>query len=869
MKKTIMVLGFALFATVAFAQTSMTAKKAQPVDVQRTSDISMSNADYKGSIFTKDGELFTCTFSSADEGTNFTTGTIGANVTIAGSNRYQGGSEVDIQSPEHTMSGYPFTWHRIADTTTQTFNTLYQSGNYPVICNHYWTANHVMLTKRVTSNTPMDGFMMMSMIDNYVDWGGNGATGNQDAYIAFSPVNTSTAPLVQVEFFQYYICFNFDRCYLDYSTDGVNWSAVEINARNIDLSSNDATRGWIRNTMPQSCAGVNNLYIRIRWTESHDNGAYWWMIDDYSLLVPPANTLRVSEAPYFEGFYGLMPQGFQLPVVWGIEMVNDGVNDQTNVTAHIETMLPGATDYTELTSYNGGTVEADPLTNVTLAIDPLNWYGSNGFGQNTSDPAPYAGVGPTAFLPTANTGLGMYRGILTSDAIADTFRAIPYEVNFTAQDARLGNHPSATWARDNGIVRKFSYYTVGMVGSNTFSDNPEGGVLWNQAGYGSSVSYVTGNNIPSGWKILGMEMVVATRNGMNAVGTQIEAVLMRDTVFTETEGQYAGQTVSMRYYVPTGASTYTVTNNDVITGNDFTNLTYSTFGNYNTVFIPFPEHPAIEAKTCYRVGYQLVEEAQFCAAGQTQGYYYSLEDSTAVYFRDEPGMEAYTYTNAPDNYYSTYIVYDPYIGQGRFLNNGDAPMIRLVVGPDFFVQKRALHFECGDNGEWEDAVTYASLCGMSDSCAVGSTHSYYAVGDEGYEVDKIYLDGVDVTNDEDIVTIQTGSDGAAYAVVSIARIEQEHTLRCTFKEFIGIDKVTGISLNLQPNPATSNVHINVKGATGNATYAIIDMSGRTVLSNSFNAEMGANVNVSGLAKGAYFVRISNDKFSKVEKLIVR
>ncbi|MCR4828298.1 MAG: T9SS type A sorting domain-containing protein [Bacteroidales bacterium] len=865
MKKTIMVLGFALFATLAFAQTSMTAKKAQHVDVQRTNDIAVSDAGYKGSIFTKDGELYTCTFSAAEEASQaFTTGSIGAGVTIAGTNR-QTYPAAEIESPEHTISGYPFTWHRIADTTMTTFSALFQAGNYPALVNYQWNTWGNAQTTYMNSATPMDGFMLMSLIDQYAGWGGTGATGNWDAYVAFPPVSTASAPLVRVEFYQYYRCFNYDRCYIDYSTDGTNWSALEINARNIDMSGNTNSRAWVRTTLPASCAGVSSLYVRIRWTESHNDGGYWWMIDDYALTVPPQNHLNIVEASYFEGFYGLMPQGLQVPVVWALELTNDGVNSQTNVTATVETRLPEATDFTALTNYNIGTMVPDAQTVVTLAIDPLNWYGNNGFGQNPSLPTPYAGTGSYACLPTENTGLAFYRGILTSDALADTFRTIPYEVNHTAQDARLGNHPSATWARDNGIVRKFSYYTVGMVGESVFSTEPDD-VQWNQAGYGSSVSYVTGNNIPAGWRILGMEMVVATRNGMNAAGTQIEAVLRRDTVFIDPDDN---ETYLSQITVPTGASTYTVTNNDVITGNDFTNLTYSTFGNYNTVFIPFPEHPVLEPRKSYRVGYQLVEEAQFCAARWTQGFYYSLEDSTAVYFSDEPGMEAYTYTNGPDNYYSTYIVYDPYLGRGRFLNDGNAPMIRLIVGPDFFVEKRAINFECGENGEFEDAVTYASLCGEVDSCALGSTHSYYAVGEEGYEVDRIYLDGTDVTENEDYVTINIGSDGAAYALVTVANVQANHTLRCTFKPFVGIDKVTGISLNLQPNPATSNVHIAVKGATGMATYAIIDMSGRTVLSNSFNAEMGANVNVSGLAKGAYFVRISNDKFSKVEKLIVR
>ncbi|MBQ0160830.1 MAG: T9SS type A sorting domain-containing protein, partial [Bacteroidales bacterium] len=48
-----------------------------------------------------------------------------------------------------------------------------------------------------------------------------------------------------------------------------------------------------------------------------------------------------------------------------------------------------------------------------------------------------------------------------------------------------------------------------------------------------------------------------------------------------------------------------------------------------------------------------------------------------------------------------------------------------------------------------------------------------------------------------------------------------------------------------------------------------DMSGRVVYSQNMNAESAQVISLNNLAKGAYFVRITNDKFSKIEKLIVR
>ena len=87
---------------------------------------------------------------------------------------------------------------------------------------------------------------------------------------------------------------------------------------------------------------------------------------------------------------------------------------------------------------------------------------------------------------------------------------------------------------------------------------------------------------------------------------------------------------------------------------------------------------------------------------------------------------------------------------------------------------------------------------------------------------------------------------------------------------LGIEsEAVNVALGLQPNPATSTVSINMRGVTGMVDCSIIDMSGRVVYSRTINAESSHTVDLSNIAAGAYFVRVTNDKFSKVEKLIVR
>ena len=101
-----------------------------------------------------------------------------------------------------------------------------------------------------------------------------------------------------------------------------------------------------------------------------------------------------------------------------------------------------------------------------------------------------------------------------------------------------------------------------------------------------------------------------------------------------------------------------------------------------------------------------------------------------------------------------------------------------------------------------------------------------------------------------------------------------HTISITTEyaewAFNDIDPVAAnVTMLLAPNPATSQVAMTLKGVTGMVNCNIIDMSGRVVYNNVLNAERSNSIDLSNVPAGAYFVRISNDSFVKVEKLIVR
>ena len=49
----------------------------------------------------------------------------------------------------------------------------------------------------------------------------------------------------------------------------------------------------------------------------------------------------------------------------------------------------------------------------------------------------------------------------------------------------------------------------------------------------------------------------------------------------------------------------------------------------------------------------------------------------------------------------------------------------------------------------------------------------------------------------------------------------------------------------------------------------LEGSGRVIYNANVNAEVEQTIDLSGVPAGAYFVRVTNDSFSKVEKLIIK
>lgn len=84
------------------------------------------------------------------------------------------------------------------------------------------------------------------------------------------------------------------------------------------------------------------------------------------------------------------------------------------------------------------------------------------------------------------------------------------------------------------------------------------------------------------------------------------------------------------------------------------------------------------------------------------------------------------------------------------------------------------------------------------------------------------------------------------------------------------DNVANVAI--YPNPTSDVTTISVSGITGDVNITIVDLNGRTVMTNqmSCNGDCNKTLEVNSLAKGSYFVRINGENgLNMVKKLIVK
>jgi hypothetical protein len=89
---------------------------------------------------------------------------------------------------------------------------------------------------------------------------------------------------------------------------------------------------------------------------------------------------------------------------------------------------------------------------------------------------------------------------------------------------------------------------------------------------------------------------------------------------------------------------------------------------------------------------------------------------------------------------------------------------------------------------------------------------------------------------------------------------------------LGVNEIAGATLAIYPNPATTALNLDITFETEQAgTLQLTDATGKTVYSNAFAnaAQINNTIDVSGLAKGLYMLKVATAKGVAVHKVVIQ
>ena len=234
----------------------------------------------------------------------------------------------------------------------------------------------------------------------------------------------------------------------------------------------------------------------------------------------------------------------------------------------------------------------------------------------------------------------------------------------------------------------------------------------------------------------------------------------------------------------------------------------------------------------------------------------------------------------------------------RYSTAGDTTVVNVTENPytltgllnatEYSVAVRAICGE-GNYSDWSTPATFTTAsCQMVQGVNVptatitssSAVVNWTANGSSSYEVGYGPLGTTTdnctrrttTTNSYTITGLEEGTNYVVY-VRSICGdgIYSDWTAGFNFMTTeVGIDDVDNTAISLYPNPASSTVTLT--GIEGEATVTVVDMNGRVVKVIGYGLEVIDNsltIDISELAQGAYFVRITGERVNAIRKLIVR
>ncbi len=919
MKKALLFIGLAMCSSFAFAQTNnyakvQKAKGADEVLSLNLKELAKENADYKASIFTKGAGDTLAAF-------NFENAAAMSNI-LYGDNGLVGNNEV-VNGVTLTPNGNTYTCARfqwIQDTNylesaafAQTYSRL--GNTWHNVCNYF---------KYYLSED--GGFMLMSLID-LVDVGvpEEGTTARTmelpHAYVQFPVVNKGAEDrVIDIAFTQIHRKF-YDQTFIDYKVNG-SWKTREINVDGVDAAVNDYSRVYCRYVMPLELGAQSSVEFRFRYQGGSRSNAwgYFWAFDNVAVISGGSNRWSAGSQDWAGGAYGMVPQGMEFPLSWWANVYNAGYYNLTGINLSAKHIAADGTS-TEITNASFPNIpsgnpsaptplyfnEQGLLYTDSLKTDFYYFYYAPGaysgghYMDSVNDPSlGYHG------MPSNVLGRNRVAVVASSDSTTDmAWDTIPYRVvGWTSEEQQAV--AGYRWGHDNGILPTGQSYHYGYTENGQYITEDGN---WDQNGYGVYVRYTTGNTIPTDgdgqpWVLRGMEIVTSAEHSAGDLnGARIHPVTYVDIYDPSDESFYFTR-------LDNGVNDVTFTlDGSQINNSNSTGVTEATGAAYQSVNIFFPTQPELLPNTSYRVGYQLTSSCTFSAAANATSYVGRVgvgsdgQPVNVYYNYDSSAVSAPWRSQFWPNYLDV-LVKDPARPDNLMLSSvyhPYFPMIRAIVGPREVLPDADINVYCEDENAHYINYNGETVCGNTITVpeTSGPTFTIIPAGDH-MVLDSLFIDGeyvplnnYDDDGDDDYVayeynvydTIDNFYGQGQYIHTYLERYYWTYTFRnissttthsisatSHYAEWtpVGVDPVAPeVMMHLAPNPATSQVALNIKGVAGMVNCSIIDMSGRTVYNRQINAETANTIDLRNVPAGAYFVRITNDTFSKVEKLIVR
>lgn len=903
-----MFVGLAMCASFAFAQTesvSRIAKASMKQDLKAPVKVKQAAVDYKASIFAKEegaDTIRTFTFASNDmTGINY-----GLSAVLSASDEI---NDTLTAGMAHTVPLEKDVWFRIQDTTWFAAN---YAAQFPGASTY--TGLRFILNRMSTDNNPGhddDGFMFLSLSEQ------TNLAGNFNTYFTLPAVTkNSNTLMIEVRLTQAYRKY-YDRCYIDYKVGG-KWYAREINVEGVDVSVNGAASYHPMYTMPASLVNENNIELRIRSISWHRGSAYGycWAVDNVAVVsITREDRWVLSGARTFDGFYGTMPQGMQIPMTFGVAARNMGIATLNDAKLTVSAGTTPA-NFTAVATGTPKTLAAGNIaTNHNLVIDERGFmqpdsaldYGIQGWLGYCSNygAATLSGGYRARALPTTTVGDNYYTitasasNNINSNTLNTKFDTVLYTVSDYVEQPQSGRVEGYRWGIDNGLIPSGSifctqftddHYVTGDTADNHYTT----------AGYSVHSRFITGKDIPNNWRFRGIEIVPQTLYDT----ARMRGAYIVPIVYEEDYVSQPGYLMWQR--VPCGIDNQAFRVDGSQANKLETGYILPT-SDYNAITIQFPDQPAMKPNTAYRFGYTLNTDSYFAAAAQ-ESYYRDFNDTGAVVYKpysDNPEIAKYATQNMMPPTYLNIIVRDPVdteSGQVTGWNIDHFPLIRPIVGEPDIMEVNYIFANCDEYTT--DTTTTGfylkhgtdSVCGSYEVTVGSSQYVYIMPAGKHSVIDTVFLNGQplsiydpeteegELQVDEDNVIDPNSDPNNPYIYLErkmyiyfIGQVEDRNTASYVFTAkthwapwIVGIDPVAPeVGLTLAPNPATSTVKLNITGVTGMVNCNIIDMSGRVIYNANINAEAQNSINVSNLPAGAYFVRVTNNTFSKIEKLIIR